>query len=357
MLKFGTPLFAYAQRAAMIGQSKINAFFQRKTADRRMSDNTDTCAASPDLVNRCNETGSNKRKRDVNDNPDEDGNAEDARPISKIASSSVDSTDSSGTRVTEGSPVIDQQQKGRMEENRLRAKMTLVKTHTHGLVAEVGPSWFTALEPEFSKPYFLKLAQFVNEERKKYTIYPPVDQVFAWTRMTHIRDTKVVIIGQDPYHGPNQAHGLCFSVQKGVALPPSLENMYKELSSDIEGFVAPSHGCLVGWAQQGVLLLNAVLTVRAHAANSHKDQGWETFTDAVISWLNSNTTGTVFLLWGSYAHKKGARISRSKHHVIQGVHPSPLSAYRGFFGCHHFSRCNDFLRAQGKTPINWALFV
>ncbi|XP_066870785.1 uracil-DNA glycosylase isoform X2 [Kogia breviceps] len=197
------------------------------------------------------------------------------------------------------------------------------------------------------------LMGFVAEERKHYTVYPPPEQVFTWTKMCDIRDVKVVILGQDPYHGPNQAHGLCFSVQRPVPPPPSLENIYKELSTDIDGFVHPGHGDLSGWARQGVLLLNAVLTVRAHQANSHKERGWEQFTDAVVSWLNQNSNGLVFLLWGSYAQKKGSAIDRKRHHVLQTAHPSPFSVYRGFFGCRHFSKTNELLQKSGKEPINW----
>lgn len=194
---------------------------------------------------------------------------------------------------------------------------------------------------------------FVAEERKHHKVYPPPEQVFTWTQMCDIRDVKVVILGQDPYHGPNQAHGLCFSVQRPVPPPPSLENIFKELSTDIDGFVHPGHGDLSGWARQGVLLLNAVLTVRAHQANSHKERGWEQFTDAVVSWLNQNLSGLVFLLWGSYAQKKGSAIDRKRHHVLQTAHPSPLSVYRGFFGCRHFSKANELLQRSGKKPINW----
>lgn len=216
-----------------------------------------------------------------------------------------------------------------------------------------GESWRKGLSAEFGKPYFKQLMTFVSEERKHHTVYPPAEHVFTWTQMCDIRDVKVVILGQDPYHNPNQAHGLCFSVQKPVPPPPSLENMYKELISDIEDFEHPGHGDLTGWAKQGVLLLNAVLTVRAHHANSHKDKGWETFTDAVVHWLSTNLEGLVFMLWGSYAQKKGAAINRKRHHILQAVHPSPLSAHRGFFGCKHFSKANGLLKKSGKTPINW----
>ncbi|KAK1892742.1 Uracil-DNA glycosylase [Dissostichus eleginoides] len=194
-----------------------------------------------------------------------------------------------------------------------------------------GESWREGLSEEFEKPYFKTLMDFVSKERTRCTVYPPAEEVFTWTQMCDIRDVKVVILGQDPYHGPDQAHGLCFSVKKPVRPPPSLENMYKELVTDIEGFQHPRHGDLTGWSEQGVLLLNAVLTVRASNANSHKDRGWETFTDA----------------------KKGAAIDRERHHVLQTVHPSPLSAHRGFFGCSHFSKANELLVQSGKSPINW----
>ncbi|XP_066509594.1 uracil-DNA glycosylase-like isoform X2 [Hoplias malabaricus] len=251
----------------------------------------------------------------------------------------------------------------------------------------VGESWRRALSAEFTKPYFKQLMNFVAEERQKHTVYPPPLQVFTWTQMCEIKDVKVVVLGQDPYHGPNQAHGLCFSVQKPVPPPPSLSrsvgfsvasmwqigaesrdyslvikakymntdlvNMYKELEADIEGFQHPGHGDLTGWAKQGVLLLNAVLTVRAHQANSHKDKGWEMLTDAVVHWLSLNQEGLVFMLWGAYAQKKGASIDRKRHHVLQTVHPSPLSAHRGFFGCKHFSKTNELLKKAGKKPIDW----
>uniref|UniRef100_A0A4W5M7U6 Uracil-DNA glycosylase n=1 Tax=Hucho hucho TaxID=62062 RepID=A0A4W5M7U6_9TELE len=218
---------------------------------------------------------------------------------------------------------------------------------------EFGESWRKSLYAEFGKPYFRNLRSFVDGERKRNTVYPPPQHVFTWTQMCDIQDVKVVVLGQDPYHGPNQAHGLCFSVQRPIPPPPSLLNMYKELASDIEGFQHPGHGDLTGWAKQGVLLLNAVLTVRAHQANSHKDKGWETFTDAVVQWLSTNREGLVFMLWGAYAQKKGAAIDRKRHHVLSTVHPSPLSAHRGFFGCKHFSKTNELLEKSGKEPIDW----
>ncbi|XP_042579370.1 uracil-DNA glycosylase-like [Cyprinus carpio] len=194
---------------------------------------------------------------------------------------------------------------------------------------------------------------FMLERLDMHTLFAGIMNESKVLRVWNNMRVKVVILGQDPYHGPNQAHGLCFSVQRPVSPPPSLVNIFKELASDIEGFEHPGHGDLTGWAKQGVLLLNAVLTVRAHQANSHKDKGWETFTDAVIHWLSTNMQGLVFILWGSYAQKKGAAIDKKRHHVLQTVHPSPLSAHRGFFGCKHFSKTNELLKKSGKKPIDW----
>lgn len=252
--------------------------------------------------------------------------------------------------------VLSPEQKSKMAQNKMAAKLKLLTSKTNGLVTNFGSSWLAALEPEFSKDYFQKLSQFVNSERQSKTVYPPSSDVFAWTQSCQLDEIKVVILGQDPYHGPNQAHGLCFSVQKGIPPPPSLVNMYKELESDIEGFVRPKHGYLGGWAEQGVLLLNACLTVRKGEANSHKDKGWETFTDAVIKSLSkTRPPGLVFILWGSYAQKKGSIIDRKRpgHHVLSGPHPSPLSAHRGYFGCKHFSKTNELLRKEGVKPIDW----
>ncbi|XP_055970464.1 uracil-DNA glycosylase [Sorex fumeus] len=247
-------------------------------------------------------------------------------------------------------PPLSAEQLGRMRRNKAAALLRLAARRAP---PGLGDSWRQRLGAEFGKPYFAQLMGFVAEERKHHTVYPPPHQVFTWTQMCDIRDVKVVILGQDPYHGPNQAHGLCFSVQRPVPPPPSLENIFKELSTDIDGFVHPGHGDLTGWAKQGVLLLNAVLTVRAHQPTSHKERGWEQFTDAVVSWLNQNSSGLVFLLWGSYAQKKGSAIDRKRHHVLQTAHPSPLSVYRGFFGCRHFSKANELLRKSGKEPIDW----
>ncbi|MCR1567731.1 uracil-DNA glycosylase, partial [Mixta sp.] len=192
-----------------------------------------------------------------------------------------------------------------------------------------------------------------KERASGVTVYPPKEDVFNAFRLTELNQVKVVILGQDPYHGPNQAHGLAFSVRPGVAVPPSLMNMYKELESDIPGFQRPNHGFLESWAKQGVLLLNTVLTVEAGKAHSHARFGWETFTDRVIAAINENRENVVFLLWGSHAQKKGSIIDTKRHHVLKAPHPSPLSAHRGFFDCKHFSRTNAILSQQGETPIDW----
>lgn len=215
-------------------------------------------------------------------------------------------------------------------------------------------TWADILSDEKQQPYFQQIIQFVENERAAgKTIYPPEQDVFNAFSLTKLDDVKVVILGQDPYHGPNQAHGLCFSVLPNVKKPPSLVNIYKELASDISGFSIPQHGFLQSWAEQGVLLLNTVLTVEQGKAHSHAKIGWERFTDAVIRQLNEHCDGLVFLLWGSHAQKKGAVIDKQKHHVLSAPHPSPLSAHRGFLGCKHFSQTNTLLKKQSKSPINW----
>ncbi|MGV7960337.1 uracil-DNA glycosylase [Photorhabdus tasmaniensis] len=215
-------------------------------------------------------------------------------------------------------------------------------------------TWHDVIGNEKKQPYFLDTLTYVAKERQAgKTIYPPQQDVFNAFRYTELADIKVVILGQDPYHGPNQAHGLSFSVQPGIPAPPSLVNMYKELVSDIPGFQSPNHGCLISWAKQGVLLLNTVLTVERGNAHSHANLGWETFTDKVIAAINENRSGVIFLLWGSHAQKKGNFIDTNKHHVLKAPHPSPLSAHRGFFGCKHFSKANELLEKQGMAPINW----
>lgn len=217
---------------------------------------------------------------------------------------------------------------------------------------QIEEGWKRALAPEFEKPYFKELTDFVRKEYNTTTVYPPGRLIFNAFNLCPFDRVKVVIIGQDPYHGPGQAHGLCFSVNDGVPFPPSLQNIFKEIHDDL-GSPVPASGNLTRWAEQGVLLLNATLTVRAHQAGSHQGHGWETFTDAAIRVLAENREHLVFILWGSYAQKKGAFIDRQKHLVLTSVHPSPLSAYHGFFGNKHFSRANAYLVEHGETPIQW----
>ncbi len=219
----------------------------------------------------------------------------------------------------------------------------------------IDPSWRNELAEEWGKPYFLALTDFVRHEYRAGTasIYPPAGKIFAAFDSCPFNDVKVVILGQDPYHGPGQANGLCFSVNRGVALPPSLVNIFKEVKDDLGLAQTPVDGDLSRWARQGVLLLNSTLTVEAHRAASHQGRGWETFTDAVVHRLNDDRDGLVFILWGSYAIKKGAFIDPSRNLILKSAHPSPLSAYRGFFGNKHFSKANDYLIATGQTPIEW----
>ena len=217
---------------------------------------------------------------------------------------------------------------------------------------KIEPSWKAVLAEEFEKDYFSNLTKFVHEEYRTAQIFPPGRQIFAAFDATPFNDVKVVILGQDPYHDVNQANGLCFSVNNGVAFPPSLLNIFKEIKSDI-GTEIPQSGDLSRWASQGVLLLNATLTVRAHQAGSHQGRGWEQFTDAAITQLSAHRDHLVFMLWGSYAKAKGAQIDTSRHCILTAAHPSPLSAYRGFFGCHHFSQANQYLGSHGIEPIQW----
>ncbi len=217
---------------------------------------------------------------------------------------------------------------------------------------QIEEGWKRALAPEFEKPYFEQLTGFVRQEYRTTAVYPPGRLIFNAFNLCPFDKVKVVIIGQDPYHGPGQAHGLCFSVNDGVPFPPSLQNIFKEIHDDL-GTPIPASGNLTRWAQQGVLLLNATLTVRAHQAGSHQGRGWETFTDAAIRTLAESREHLVFILWGAYAQKKGAFIDREKHLVLTSVHPSPLSAYHGFFGNKHFSRANAYLAKHGETPIHW----
>ena len=216
----------------------------------------------------------------------------------------------------------------------------------------IEPSWQQRLQPEFDKPYFEKLTDFVRHEYATKTVSPPGSQIFAAFDACPFDRVKVVILGQDPYHEPNQAHGLCFSVNDHIPFPPSLQNIFKEIESDL-GIPVPASGNLTRWARQGVLLLNATLTVEAHRAASHQGKGWETFTDAVIHKLAEEREHLVFILWGAYAQRKGEFIDRNRHLVLQSPHPSPLSAHRGFFGNHHFSQTNAYLAAHGIEPIQW----
>ncbi|HIG41670.1 MAG: uracil-DNA glycosylase [bacterium] len=221
-------------------------------------------------------------------------------------------------------------------------------------VVQLHDSWFNHLGDEFDLPYMKSLRQFlVDEKDKGRTTYPRGNEYFNALNSTPLDKTRVIIIGQDPYHGPGQAHGLCFSVQKQIRIPPSLVNIFKEIQSDLGTTEAAQHGNLTAWADQGVLLLNSVLTVEKHKAASHQGKGWEKFTDKVIEVVATQRENCVFLLWGSYAQKKGQMIDHDRHLVLTAPHPSPLSAHRGFFGCRHFSRCNDFLNNTGQTPIDW----
>jgi len=218
---------------------------------------------------------------------------------------------------------------------------------------KIEDSWKNILKDEFEKPYFKELTTFVKSEYKNHTCYPKGNEIFNAFNTCKFGDVKVVIIGQDPYHGKGQANGLCFSVNNGIAQPPSLINIFKELNSDISKPI-PKSGNLISWAEQGVLLLNATLTVRAHQAGSHQKKGWEQFTDAVIKQISDKKENVVFLLWGGFAKKKGAKIDKNKHHILTSGHPSPLSANRGYwFGNKHFSKTNTFLKSKGLTEINW----
>lgn len=221
-------------------------------------------------------------------------------------------------------------------------------------MVNIGNDWDEILKGEFEKPYYLKLREFLKEEYKNNIIYPDMNDIFNALKYTSYKDTKVLILGQDPYHGENQAHGLAFSVKPGVKTPPSLLNMYKELNSEFECFI-PNNGFLVPWTKQGILLLNTALTVRAHEANSHKGKGWETFTDHIIETLNLREEPVIFVLWGNNARSKKKLIDANKHYIIESAHPSPLSASRGFFGSKPFSQVNDILIKLGKEPIDWQI--
>jgi len=220
-------------------------------------------------------------------------------------------------------------------------------------MVKIDSSWLEVLKPQFDAPYFAELKSFLVAERQQYTCYPKGGDIFAAFDRTPFDKVKVVILGQDPYHEPGQAMGLCFSVPQGIAVPPSLVNIIKEINSDLGTNIPLTCGDLSGWAEQGVLLLNATLTVRAHQAGSHQRHGWELFTDAAIRELSQRRSGIVFLLWGSFAIAKSNFIDKGKHHILTAPHPSPLSAYRGFFGCRHFSKTNEILASEGLEPIDW----
>ena len=221
-------------------------------------------------------------------------------------------------------------------------------------MSQINNDWLEALSDEFKKPYYKDLYKKVCEEYNSRLIFPPADDIFSAFHLTPLKDVNVVILGQDPYHNVGQAHGLSFSVKPGIDIPPSLLNIYKELETDL-GCEIPNNGCLIKWAKQGVLLLNTVLTVRAHEANSHRGIGWEEFTDAAIKALNKEDRPIVFLLWGSPAQRKKVLLNNPKHLILTSPHPSPLSAYRGFFGCKHFSKTNEFLREHNLEPIDWQI--
>ena len=221
-------------------------------------------------------------------------------------------------------------------------------------MVHLGNEWDEILREEFESDYYRRIRAILKKEYAEYEIYPPKEDIFNALRYTSYSDVKAVLLGQDPYHGPGQAHGLCFSVRLGVEPPPSLKNIFRELETDM-GLEPPTSGCLTPWAQEGVLLLNTTLTVRRGQANSHKNLGWTQFTDAVIRKLNDRTQPIVFLLWGGNARSKRELITNPQHLVLETVHPSPLSAYNGFFGCRHFSQCNEFLMKNGVAPIDWTL--
>ena len=219
---------------------------------------------------------------------------------------------------------------------------------------KIDESWKLVLQDEFDSPYFQDLTEFLREEKKNYTVYPPGQQIFSAFNHTPFNKVKVVILGQDPYHGPGQAHGLCFSVPEGIPFPPSLNNIFKEIESDL-GIPVPVTGNLTRWTEQGVLLVNAILTVRANTPTSHQNKGWEKFTDAVIRNLSEKRKDLIFLLWGNYAQAKESLIDSNRHFILKAAHPSPLSAFRGFFGCRHFSKTNQILNDLGLNEIDWRL--
>lgn len=222
-------------------------------------------------------------------------------------------------------------------------------------MVNIGNDWDELLKDEWEKEYYLKIREFLKSEYSNYTVYPDMYSIFNALKLTSYKDTKILLLGQDPYHGEGQAHGLAFSVKKGIKIPPSLVNIYKELKDEYEDFEIPSHGFLESWSKEGVLLLNTSLTVRASMANSHSKIGWQIFTDKVIEILNKREDPVVFLLWGGNARQKKKLITNKNHLILECAHPSPLSAYNGFFGCGHFKKANEFLKSVGKEPVNWQL--
>lgn len=234
----------------------------------------------------------------------------------------------------------------------MRVQVSEIILHSKKMNVKIHQSWKSRLDDEFEKPYFHSLVNFVKSEYQKHIVYPKAGDIFKAFDFSSFEDTRVIIIGQDPYHGEGQAHGLCFSVNETVRTPPSLQNIFKEIKDDL-GNPIPDNGNLERWAKQGVLLLNATLTVRAHTAGSHQNKGWEEFTDSVIKAIASEKENLVFLLWGAYAQKKGAMIDRDKHLVLESAHPSPFAAHRGFFGNRHFSKTNEYLKQKGLPPIEW----
>lgn len=228
-------------------------------------------------------------------------------------------------------------------------------TSTDNKAIELEQSWLDELTEEFAKPYFKNLKEFLLHEKANHTIFPPSKLIFNALNLTPYNQVKVVLLGQDPYHGAGQAHGLCFSVQSGIKQPPSLVNIFKEVRADLDIPMSASNGNLESWAKQGLLMLNATLTVRASQAGSHQGKGWETFTDTIISKLSASKQGLVFLLWGKFAQNKAQLIDGTKHLILKAAHPSPFSAYNGFFGCKHFSKTNEYLMQNGKQPIDWLI--
>lgn len=353
-------------------QTSITSFFKVKSA--KESNQTEQPARADSIEDEGSDTWSEDNVRPKQnskrliDSDDED-DLEVAKSKKRPVLSSAESTPVKGTPVKSDYKIktVDQQEVLKSPPTtakQLFAPSPLLNVQTiinakissgsSALHPNIGATWFKALQTEFDKPYFKNLSKFLNEQRSSKTVYPPEDKVFTWTHHHAIRDTRVVVIGQDPYHGPNQAHGLSFSVQKGIPVPKSLQNIFAELKSDLPDYKPPNHGDLTGWAKQGVLMLNSCLTVNAGQANSHQGKGWEKLTDATISWISKNVQHkVVFMLWGRFAQKKASLIDK-RHKILTAAHPSPLSAHDGFLGCKHFSQTNTFLKSQKLPEIDWA---